>query len=160
GAGRDRKDEPDRDAVRQPAPARARRRCRRQRGGHDTRLHRGRTLCERERRAGRLFEIRKGSDLAWRLMPDVVLPVLAEAEALAWVLGRMPPGYRAIVADNGSTDGSARIASALGATVVREPRRGFGAACFAGLCVAKDAVVCFMDCDGSLDPAELPLVAD
>jgi glycosyltransferase involved in cell wall biosynthesis len=93
-------------------------------------------------------------------MPDVVLPVLDEAEALPWVLGRMPTGYHAIVADNGSTDGSARIASGLGATVVREPRRGFGAACFAGLCAAEDAVVCFMDCDGSLDPAELPTVAE
>jgi glycosyltransferase involved in cell wall biosynthesis len=93
-------------------------------------------------------------------MPDAVLPVLDEAEALPWVLGRIPAGYRAIVADNGSTDGSGEIAAALGAKVVREPRRGFGAACFAGLRAAEHDVVCFMDCDGSLDPAELPLVAD
>ena len=93
------------------------------------------------------------------LVPDVVLPVLDEAEALPWVLGRMPGGYSAIVADNGSTDGSAELARELGATVVHEPRRGFGAACFAGLRAAQDEVVCFMDCDGSLDPAELPVVA-
>ncbi len=93
-------------------------------------------------------------------MPDVVLPVLDEAEALPLVLGRFPPGYRSIVVDNGSTDGSASIAASLGATVVAEPIRGFGAACFAGLAAADDDVVCFMDCDGSLDPADLPLVAD
>ena len=92
-------------------------------------------------------------------MPDVILPVLDEAAALPWVLGRMPAGYRAIVVDNGSTDGSARIARELGASVVLEPRRGFGAACFAGLVAATSDVVCFMDCDASLDPLELPAVA-
>jgi glycosyltransferase involved in cell wall biosynthesis len=70
----------------------------------------------------------------------------------------MPEGYRPIVVDNGSTDGSARIAEDLGARVVREPVRGFGAACYAGLMAATDDVVCFMDCDGSLDPGDLPLV--
>ena len=91
---------------------------------------------------------------------DVILPVLDEAGALPWVLGRMPAGFRPIVADNGSTDGSARIAAELGAIVVDEPRRGFGAACFAGLQAATAEVVCFMDCDGSLDPRELPRIAD
>ncbi|MEU1096424.1 glycosyltransferase, partial [Streptomyces sp. NPDC005877] len=60
---------------------------------------------------------------------DVVLPCLDEAEALPWVLARIPEGWRAVVVDNGSTDGSAELARALGATVVREARRGFGAAC-------------------------------
>lgn len=92
-------------------------------------------------------------------MPDVVLPCLDEAAALPWVLSRLPDGYRAIVADNGSTDGSPDIAADLGATVVVEPRRGFGAACWAGLAAATDDVVCFMDCDGSLDPIDLPRVA-
>ena len=93
-------------------------------------------------------------------MVDVILPVLDEAEALPWVLDRMPAGYRPLVADNGSTDGSAELAVELGSRVVVEPRRGFGAACFAGLSAAETDVVCFMDCDGSLDPRELPLVAD
>ena len=93
-------------------------------------------------------------------MPDVVLPVLDEAEALPWVLERMPDGYTAIVADNGSTDGSADIARRYGAVVVTEPARGFGAACFAGLLAATDDVVCFMDADGSLDPRDLPAVAE
>ena len=66
------------------------------------------------------------------LVIDVVLPVLDEREALPGVLGAMPRGYRPIVADNGSTDGSGELARELGATVVREPQRGFGAACFAG----------------------------
>lgn len=88
-------------------------------------------------------------------MPDVILPVLDEAEAIPPVLAAMPPGFRPIVVDNGSTDGSGTIAAGCGAEVVTEPRRGFGSACFAGLTAATDEVVCFMDCDGSLDPADL-----
>ncbi|TKK84990.1 glycosyltransferase family 2 protein [Herbidospora galbida] len=86
---------------------------------------------------------------------DVVLPCLNEAEALPWVLERVPPGWRALVVDNGSTDGSAEIARSLGATVVHESRRGFGAACHAGLLAAEADVVCFCDCDASLDPGLL-----
>jgi len=86
--------------------------------------------------------------------------VLDEAAALPWVLGRMPPGYRPIVVDNASSDGSAEIARELGARVVHEPRRGFGAACHTGLLAAATDVVCFMDCDASLDPAELPSIAE
>lgn len=90
---------------------------------------------------------------------DVILPCLNEEAALAWVLGRMPAGYRPIVVDNGSTDGSARVARELGARVVAEPARGFGAACHAGLLASSADLVCFMDADASLDPAQLPRVA-
>jgi glycosyltransferase involved in cell wall biosynthesis len=93
-------------------------------------------------------------------MHAVVLPVLNEREALPWVLERMPAGYEPIVVDNGSTDGSGALAASLGARVVVEPVPGFGAACYAGLQAATSGVVCFMDCDASLDPRELPLVAD
>ncbi|MFE1413303.1 glycosyltransferase family 2 protein [Streptomyces sp. NPDC085524] len=86
---------------------------------------------------------------------DVVLPCLNEAEALPWVLARIPAGWRALVVDNGSTDGSADIARSLGATVVAESRRGFGAACHAGLVAAEAEYVCFCDCDASLDPGLL-----
>jgi len=89
----------------------------------------------------------------------VVLPVLNEREALPWVLERMPAGYEPIVVDNGSTDGSGALAATLGALVVHEPRPGFGAACYAGLRAAEADVVCFMDCDASFDPGDLPLVA-
>jgi len=89
-------------------------------------------------------------------MPDVILPVLDEAGAIPGVLAAMPPGYRAIVVDNGSSDGSGELAARLGALVVREPARGFGAACHAGLLAAEADVVCIMDCDGSFDPGELP----
>ena len=96
------------------------------------------------------------ADLA---LVDVVLPCLDEAAALPYIMSRMPDGYRAIVVDNGSTDGSSELAARLGARVVHEPRRGFGAACHAGLLAATAPVVCFCDCDGSLDPAQLPRVA-
>jgi dTDP-L-rhamnose 4-epimerase len=90
---------------------------------------------------------------------DVVLPVLDEAAALPGVLASLPTGYRPIVVDNGSRDGSGELARSLGAQVVMEPQRGFGAACAAGLAAARAEVICFMDCDGSLDGADLPSVA-
>ncbi|TMQ91433.1 glycosyltransferase family 2 protein [Actinomadura soli] len=87
---------------------------------------------------------------------DVVLPCLNEAEALPWVLSRMPRGFRPLVVDNASTDDSARVAADHGARVVDAPDRGFGAACHQGLLAARTDVVCVMDADASLDPAELP----
>jgi glycosyltransferase involved in cell wall biosynthesis len=95
-------------------------------------------------------------------MTDVVLPCRDEAAALPGLLARMPAGYRVIVADNGSTDGSAEVARALGARVVDVPTVGYGAAVHAGVLAADpaDGVVCVLDADGSFDPAQLPLLAD
>lgn len=91
---------------------------------------------------------------------DIVFPCLNEAAALPWVLSRLRPGYRAIVVDNGSTDDSAGVARSLGATVVEEPRRGFGSAAHAGLIAATAPIVAFCDADASMDPADLPAVVD
>jgi glycosyltransferase involved in cell wall biosynthesis len=87
---------------------------------------------------------------------DVVLPCLDEAAALPGVLTALPPGYRAIVVDNGSRDGSPEIAARHGARVVHEPRRGYGAAVHTGLSAAQAELVCVLDADGSFDPTELP----
>ncbi|MDR6598015.1 glycosyltransferase involved in cell wall biosynthesis [Saccharothrix longispora] len=87
---------------------------------------------------------------------DVVLPCLDEAAALPLVLGAMPAGYRPLVVDNGSRDGSPDIARSLGAEVVHEPRPGYGAAVHAGVERARSEVVCVLDADGSLDPGDLP----
>jgi len=91
-------------------------------------------------------------------MIDVILPCLDEAEALPWVLGRMPSWAHPIVADNGSTDGSPDIARSLGATVVEVAARGYGSACHDGLSRATADVVAFMDADASLDPRQLTLM--
>ncbi|MCR6484063.1 glycosyltransferase family 2 protein [Amycolatopsis sp. OK19-0408] len=68
----------------------------------------------------------------------------------------LPPGYRAIVVDNGSADGSPEVAASLGAKVVHEPQRGYGAAVHTGLEAATADIVCFADADGSLSLADLP----
>ncbi len=87
---------------------------------------------------------------------DVLLPCLDEADALPWILGRMPTGFRPLVIDNGSRDGSAQLAADLGATVVHAERRGYGAACHAGLVAATAPLIAVMDADASLDPLQLP----
>ncbi|NUT02008.1 MAG: glycosyltransferase family 2 protein [Hamadaea sp.] len=93
-------------------------------------------------------------------MVDVILPCLNEAVALPQVLTGLPPDYRAIVADNGSTDDSVAVARAFDAEVVQVPQRGFGAAVHAGLEAATSEVVCVADADGSFDLRDLPTVVD
>ncbi len=93
------------------------------------------------------------------LTVDVVLPCLNEAEALPWVLTRLPAGVSAIVVDNGSTDGSSELASSLGARVITCDRRGYGAACHAGLEAATADIVAFCDCDASIDPGVISELA-
>lgn len=91
---------------------------------------------------------------------DVIFPCLNEARALPGVLAPLPSGMRAIVVDNGSTDGSAEIAAVHGAVVVTESRRGFGSAAHAGLLSATAPIVAFCDADGSFDSAELTRVVE
>ncbi|WP_082135543.1 glycosyltransferase family 2 protein [Mycobacterium sp. EPa45] len=86
----------------------------------------------------------------------VVLPCLNEADSLPTVLAAIPPGYRALVVDNNSTDGTAEVARRHGADVVRESRPGYGSAVHAGVEAARTPIVAVLDGDGSLDPADLP----
>jgi glycosyltransferase involved in cell wall biosynthesis len=90
---------------------------------------------------------------------DIVLPCLNEVAALPWVLERIPAGMRAIVVDNGSTDGSAEAARAYGALVIDCRQRGYGAACHAGAEAATGELVAFCDCDATIDPGVIAAMA-
>lgn len=96
----------------------------------------------------------------------VVIPALNEEASLGLVLDALPRDRVAavFVCDNGSTDRTAEVARAHGATVVSEPRRGYGSACLAGLAACRALaggppdVVAFIDADYSDHPEELDLV--
>lgn len=104
----------------------------------------------------------------------VILPALNEERALPEVLARLTAlaasplavatgGARAeltrvVVVDNGSTDATAAVAAAAGATVVSEPVRGYGRACLAGLAAlapSPPGIVAFLDADASDTPEML-----
>lgn len=101
----------------------------------------------------------------------VVIPALNEEEAIPGLVGDvmavaatpdLPATVSAVyVVDNGSTDDTAERAKAAGATVVDEPRRGYGRACLSGVLAAEDAeIIALMDGDRSDVPAELPLLLE
>ena len=94
----------------------------------------------------------------------LIVPALNEAAIVGDLVRRTPRDILAevIVVDNGSTDATATVARDAGARVVSEPRRGYGAACFAGVtALPLDAgVAVFLDADGSQRPEEIPLVLD
>jgi glycosyltransferase involved in cell wall biosynthesis len=93
---------------------------------------------------------------------DVVIPALNEERSLPLVLADLPrpPVRRVVVADNASSDGTARVAREGGAEVVDAPRRGYGSACLAALDHLRRTgppdVVVFVDADWSDHPEELP----
>jgi len=96
---------------------------------------------------------------------DVIIPALNEEQALPRVLAEIPrpPVRRIIVADNGSSDRTAAVAQELGAEVVRERERGYGAACLRALEHLADdppEIVVFLDGDYSDHPGELPSLID
>lgn len=90
----------------------------------------------------------------------VVIPCRDEAESIARVVRSIPAGFIALVVDNGSTDGTADAARAAGAQVIEEARPGYGSAVHAGVTAAQSPVVCTLDGDGSLDPADLVALVD
>jgi len=96
------------------------------------------------------------------LSVSLVIPAYNEAECIGPLLAEIAPRLvnQVIVADNGSTDGTGQIAEQAGATVVHEPRRGYGYACAAGAAAARGDIVAFMDGDGSFVPAELVKMID
>lgn len=91
----------------------------------------------------------------------LLLPALNEEHALPAILDAIPRWVdRVVVADNGSTDRTAAVARDRGAEVVHEPRRGYGAACLAGIrhlahTGPSPEILVFMDADGSDDPSDL-----
>jgi len=95
---------------------------------------------------------------------SVVIPALNEEEPIGDVVRAVPReiASEVIVVDNGSTDGTAGAAREAGARVVREPRRGYGRACRAGVeAVAADTgVVVFLDGDGSDCPELMSRLVD
>lgn len=109
------------------------------------------------------------NDTSWRPVVDLIIPALNEQEnisALFAELNKLPRDFirQIIVADNGSTDETARLAREAGAIVVREDQRGYGAACLAGLNWITESptpspdVVAFLDADLADDPSNLPLI--
>jgi len=100
------------------------------------------------------------------LRVDLIVPARNEAACLPALFAALVPVHRGgprlrvILADNDSTDGTARIAADHGAVVVHEPRRGYGAACLAALAWIREGreppeIVTFLDADLSDDPKGL-----
>lgn len=92
----------------------------------------------------------------------VIVPALDEEASIARVLTRIPPWVdEVVVVDNGSVDDTAAKALAVGARVVVEPVRGYGAAVQAGICALTAAdVVVFLDADESDCPEEMTRLVD
>ena len=87
---------------------------------------------------------------------SLVIPARDEAAAIGKVLREIPREIdQIIVVDNGSTDDTATVAKAHGATVLREDEVGYGAACQAGIARAGGDLIAFMDADYSDHPRDL-----
>ncbi len=90
----------------------------------------------------------------------VIIPAFNEARSIGQVVGDIPPGLvdEVVVVNNASTDETEANARAAGATVLREPRRGYGRACLRGLAYAREKnpdIVVFLDGDYSDHPEEM-----
>ncbi len=89
---------------------------------------------------------------------EVVIPALNEAGNIAQLVQEAAAQAvaRVIVVDNGSSDGTGRLAAEAGAHVVVEPRQGYGYACAAGAGAASGKILVFLDGDFSSLPVEMP----
>ena len=97
------------------------------------------------------------------MLLSVVMPCLNEAKTLARCIEKAKAAIKEmkvdgeiIVADNGSEDGSVRIAESLGAKVIHQPKRGYGNACRAGIEAAKGRYIVMGDADDTYDFGEIP----
>ena len=98
----------------------------------------------------------------------ILMPCLNEAETIQSCvrkairfLAESGINGEVLVADNGSSDGSQRLAEQLGARVVSVARRGYGAALIAGIEAAAGQFVIMGDADDSYDFTALtPFVAE
>lgn len=104
-----------------------------------------------------------GTDAPAMRRVSVVIPCLNEAETIAEcvrgvreVLDESQLDGEIVVVDNGSDDGSGELAAQAGATVVREPRRGYGSAYLAGLRAATGDYIVMLDADLTYDFREIP----
>jgi hypothetical protein len=91
----------------------------------------------------------------------VIIPAFNEARAIGRVIGDIPDTLvdEVVVVNNASTDETEQNAHAAGATVLHEPRQGYGWACLRGIDYAKTKqpdVVVFLDGDYSDHPNEMP----
>jgi glycosyltransferase involved in cell wall biosynthesis len=94
---------------------------------------------------------------------SVVIPCLNEAENIEETVRRSLAALHGaglagevVVADNASDDGSAELATAAGARVVHEPRRGYGSAYLAGFAAARGRYVVMLDADMTYPFDEIP----
>ncbi len=92
---------------------------------------------------------------------SVVLVTYNSADVVAEAIASVPPGNQVIVVDNASSDRSADIAQAAGATVLRLPQNlGFGTGCNRGSAVATSEKLLFLNPDATLAPDALLILAN
>jgi glycosyltransferase involved in cell wall biosynthesis len=96
----------------------------------------------------------------------VMIPALDEERGIAKTLAALPAVAQVVVVDNGSKDRTAEIARSMGAVVLSEPQRGYGAACQKALSYFRKleplpfSTIVFVDADFADDPSLLPKLAE